>query len=372
MSGLYLHIPFCKQACHYCDFHFSTNLSRREEMVEALLAEMRLQRQYVTGPLKTVYIGGGTPSLLAAKDLARLIEEAARIWGIVPGAEITLEANPDDLNHARTTAIFRAGINRLSIGIQSFHPPFLHFLHRAHDQTQAIRCVQEAQDIGFEQISIDLIYGIAADTHAPWQQDVETAISLAPTHLSAYCLTIEPGTAFGQWFKKGKLAAIDDDFAAEQFDYMVNALEQAGIFQYEVSNFAREGHWSRHNTGYWQQKPYLGIGPSAHSYNGHSRQANVAHNVQYLRAIADGQVPATVEVLSPQDRFHEYVFTSLRTVQGLDIVYVKVHFGIEIVQTSAAQKWLGSGHLLHTSDCLRPTRKGLLMADAIASDFFLT
>ncbi len=276
---LYLHIPFCKQACHYCDFHFSTNLRGKQELVEAMAHEIDLRHTYLTSAaqttqLETIYFGGGTPSLLTEAELAHLFEAIHRHFTVSPTAEITLEANPDDLADPAHLAMLRRYVNRLSIGIQTFDEETLRWMNRAHNTTEAELCVQRARDAGFDNLSIDLIYGISERI---WATDLAKAIALDVPHLSAYNLTIEPDTAFGRWAAKGRLTPVDEALSATQFTELVSATAAAGYVQYEISNFAKQlestSHYARHNTAYWQRKPYLGIGPSAHSYNGASRRA---------------------------------------------------------------------------------------------------
>jgi len=292
MAGIYFHIPFCKQACHYCDFHFSTNLSIRSAMVESFRKELYLQRHYLGGEkIETIYFGGGTPSLLTAEELASLLDDVAANFNVTSGAEITLEANPDDLSLSQVEELFRLGINRLSIGIQSFHDDVLTFLNRVHSSGHAVQCVADSRKAGFKNISIDLIYAIPGQSEDAWIENITTAIKLDPDHISAYNLTIEPQTVFGNWTAKGKLFPVIDDLAAKQLEILIRLLADAGYQQYEVSNFSKPGFESRHNSSYWQRKNYLGIGPSAHSYNKESRQYNVRNNHTYVKSLSEGEIP---------------------------------------------------------------------------------
>lgn len=371
---LYIHIPFCRQACHYCDFHFSTNVSRKREMVEAIARELELRADYLPDKqLSTIYFGGGTPSLLTREELDILIDRTARHFSIAPDAEITLEANPDNLTREKLDDLKSAGINRLSIGLQSFNEQHLQYLNRVHTRDESIHCVKAAQDAGIDNISIDLIYAIPAPDHSILESDIEKAVSLQVAHISAYCLTIEPQTAFGKWLEKKKIQPIDEEFAAQQFEILTERLRQNGYEQYEISNFARNEHYSRHNTSYWQQYPYLGIGPSAHSYNGVSREYNVANNSAYLAAILKGAVPATVEQLSFVEQTNEYILTGLRTKWGVDAQVLeglsKQRFEAENQRT--LQQYSREGLLSLTDGRIVLTQAGRLFADRIAADLFI-
>ena len=377
---LYLHIPFCKQACHYCDFHFSTNQALKPALVEALRTELTLQKDYLpTRQLDTIYFGGGTPSLLTEPELAAILETIHAHFTVAPDAEITLEANPDDLRPAYLRWL-RAYVNRLSIGIQSFHEPHLRFMNRAHTAPEAQQCVRLAQEAGFDNLTIDLIYGVPSGgvssgggDHALWERDLAMALTLGVPHISSYNLTIEPATAFGRWQQKGRLAVPDDAFAAEEFELLVRTLTAHGYEQYEISNFARPGHEARHNSSYWKRRPYLGVGPSAHSYNGHSRQYNVANNALYIKALGRGEVPATVEILSPADQVNEYLLTGLRTRWGCQLSELERLAGGGFLRRS--EKMLATherrGWLVRADNQLRLTEAGKLFADRIASDLFM-
>ncbi len=374
MAGIYLHIPFCKQACHYCDFHFSTNTRQRETMVAALAKELALQRDYLSEePVQTIYLGGGTPSLLTVAELEQLLATVYQHYSVATQPEITLEANPDDLNPAKLKELREAGVNRLSIGIQSFHEPHLRYLNRAHRADEATRCVQQAQDVGFDNISIDLIYAIPAEDHDVWERDLTQAVALQPQHISAYCLTIEEKTVFGRWQQQGKLRAVSDAFAAEQFELLLATLTAAGFDPYEVSNFCQPGYYAKHNTSYWQNQKYLGIGPSAHSYDGVSRQHNVAHNARYLQALAEGTVPFEREELSRYDQINERVMTGLRTKWGCDLGALKAQFQYDLYQEHAAyiDQLIREGKAMVQENRLILTNSGKMMADGIAEAFFL-
>ncbi|OJV15559.1 MAG: coproporphyrinogen III oxidase [Dyadobacter sp. 50-39] len=371
---LYIHIPFCKQACHYCDFHFSTNTSHKGAVVEAIAREIVLRKSYLPeGDMQTIYFGGGTPSLLDQGELDFLLETIHRHFRVAPNAEITLEANPDDLHAASLQMFAKAGINRLSIGIQSFHEPHLRFMNRAHSAIEAEQCVKLAQQAGIDNISIDLIYAIPAGDHSILLSDLSKAFTLNVPHISAYCLTIEPQTAFGSWLKKKKISPIGEEYAAEQFEILTRSLAEKGYEQYEISNFARGGLYSNHNSSYWKQHPYLGVGPSAHSYNGTSRQYNVSHNASYLDAIAKGLIPATIETLSAADQTNEYLLTGLRTKWGVQLQKLKTlsegEFALQAGEELA--KMTRKGWITQESGVLLLTQAGKLFADRIASDLFI-
>ncbi len=371
---LYLHIPFCRQACYYCDFHFSTSLKTKNDVVHALCQEIELQKNYLTNKnLETIYFGGGTPSLLEEEDFALIFETISKYFTFRPDVEITLEANPDDLTKEKLHLFKKYNINRLSIGIQSFHEPHLKKLNRIHNAEEAETCVKLSQDIGIQNISIDLIYAIPSESDDVLYLDLEKATTLNTNHISAYCLTIEPQTVFGKWLKQGKIQTIDDDFAATQFDILVSHLDKNGFEQYEISNFARNNQYSRHNTSYWKQEEYLGIGPSAHSFNHKSRQYNISNNGQYLKTLQQKNIPAEIEILSLEDRVNEYLLIGLRTKWGCNIQKInqlsKVNF-MEI-NKSIIQNQLSEGFVIIENDTLLLTSKGKLFADRIASDLFM-
>jgi oxygen-independent coproporphyrinogen III oxidase len=371
---LYLHIPFCRQACHYCDFHFSTSLKAKSETVQAICSEIFLQKDYLQDKnLETIYFGGGTPSLLEEADFIQIFETISKYFNIKPNAEITLEANPDDLTKEKLLLFKKYNINRLSIGIQSFHEPHLKSLNRIHNSQEAESCVKLSQDIGIQNLTIDLIYAIPAESHAIFELDLQKATALNTNHISAYCLTIEPKTVFGKWLKQGKIQVIDDDYAATQFDMLVSHLALNGFEQYEISNFAKNEHYSRHNTSYWKQEEYLGIGPSAHSFNLLSRQYNDPNNVKYVKELQQNIVPAEVEFLTTEDQVNEYLLTGLRSKWGCDIQKINL-LSNQLFQKQNAlelEKQIREGFLMIENDTLLLTYKGKLFADRIASDLFL-
>ena len=375
---LYLHIPFCKQACHYCDFHFSTSLGQKSALVDALCTEIRLQKDYLsTRTLETVYFGGGTPSLLSERELAQIFETIHAHFTIASNAngepaEITLEANPDDLN-AQKLRVLRQYVNRLSIGIQTFDEATLRWMNRAHSAPEAEACVALAREAGFDNLSVDLIYGIPGRDVSCWRTDLEKMLALEVPHLSAYALTIEPDTAFGRWQQKGKLPPADEALAADQFTELTQTLTQTGYEHYEISNFAQPGHYARHNTAYWQRKPYLGIGPSAHSYNGHSRQYNIANNARYIAEIQRGDIPAQREELTTADQVNEYLLTGLRTQWGCSLTELTTLLGTDFASQQAQDlgAMYASGWLTNEGDRLRLTNTGKLFADRVAATLFV-
>lgn len=376
MPGLYLHIPFCKQACHYCDFHFSTSMGLKGQFVEALVKEMALRRAYLpdpTAPLETIYFGGGTPSLLTAEELNRIFEAIGANFHVSPQAEITLEANPDDLTPAKLAVLAASPINRLSIGLQSFHEPHLRLMNRAHSAPESWAAVRQAQAAGFENISVDLIYGVPAASHTIWQQDLARLCELNVPHVSAYALTIEPGTAFGRRLRKGTFVAPPEEFVAQQFELLLTQLRTHDYEQYEISNFCRPGRESRHNANYWRGVPYLGLGPSAHSFNGRSREYAVANNPQYVAAVLEeGRVPATVEFLTPLDQANEYLLTTLRTSRGCDLAHLRDALGLNILDERAAYlaSLVAQGMATLSDDVLCLTDAGKLLADHITLELF--
>jgi oxygen-independent coproporphyrinogen-3 oxidase len=373
MPGLYIHIPFCKQACHYCDFHFSTTLKNRDELLMALRVELALRRTYLESKtLDTIYLGGGTPSLLEGIELRELLSELRDNYEVARSAEITLEANPDDLDPEKLQVLKDVGINRLSIGVQSFSEADLKFMNRAHNVGQAIQCIQDAQKIGINNISIDLIYGMQTLSDEQWNKNLDIAFSAGVQHLSCYSLTVEPRTALAKMIKAKKVPDIDDDKSVRQFEILMDRAADAGFEHYEISNFAKPGHYSKHNTSYWQGEPYLGIGPSAHSYDRESRQWNISNNHEYIRKLMVGTIPAEREVLSPENLYNEYILTKLRTKWGVDSEKIKSDFGSEQSMTflAIADFQIQDGLMEKQGNIFRLTRKGKFYADRIAADFF--
>lgn len=373
MAGLYIHIPFCKQACHYCDFHFSTNLQLMEVMMDSITVELKLRKDYLKGEaVDTVYFGGGTPSLVPAEYLEKILDQIAQLF---PGRkqEVTLEANPDDLNPQALANWKSLGIDRLSLGIQSFQDQILKAYNRAHTSKEATQAIQLARAAGFEKFSIDLIYGYPHTDHQLWKLDLEEALRLDPGHLSAYSLTIEPKTTFGNWTKKGKFSPAEDEFVAQQFEWLQERCDKAGYLQYEISNFSRPNQASIHNSNYWKRSPYLGIGPSAHSFDGSSRGFNPSSNASYTKALSAGVLPFVLEQLTPTESINEEILTGLRTQWGLDTGSLadRYHLDILEIKKGPISKLTELGMIHTLGKTLTLTRKGQLLADSIASDIFI-
>lgn len=373
MAGLYVHIPFCKQACYYCDFHFSTNQSQKTELVEQIAHELYLQGDYLQGePIETIYFGGGTPSLLTAKELDSLFTAIHKNYHVLENPEITLEANPDDLSLIKLGEIQSAGINRLSIGIQSFDETILRFLNRAHTAQEAFLCLDHARKAGISNISIDLIYSIPSQDDELLRKNLAEAIRLKPTHISAYSLTLEEKTVFGRWASHGKLTAMEENLSAGQFEIVMDTLTHHGYHHYEISNFCLPGYESKHNTSYWQQKKYLGVGPSAHSFDGNSRQFTISNNPLYIKSLRENRIPFEREVLTRENKINEYLFTSLRTDRGCSLSYLSSQLEYDLMKKNKSYlDQLVKGKLIEIShDTLVLTRSGKLVADQIASDLF--
>lgn len=343
-------------------------------MVEALCKEVELRKAYLpSADIQTIYYGGGTPSLLNDKELELIFNTIQKHFSIGDDVEITLEANPDDLSAARLQMLSHSPVNRLSIGVQSFFEEDLQFMNRAHNALEATRCIQLAQEVGFEQLSIDLIYGAPTTTNERWAANVKKLIDWQIPHLSCYCLTVEPGTALDHFVKKGKAAPVNEEKAALQFNYLMDTLHQAGYEHYEISNFAKPNKYARHNTNYWRGIPYLGIGPSAHSFDGPSRQWNIANNAQYLKAIDKGQPFFEREILSFADQYNEYIMTALRTQWGVDILKIEREWGAEISRNfkNGIEPVINRGEAVHQENYYVLTPQGRLLADGIAGSLFV-
>ena len=373
MAGIYIHVPFCRQACLYCNFHFSTNLALQNDFTAALLKEIDLRIPYLNGEtVETIYFGGGTPSLLPSSSIRNILESIYRNFKISPDPEITLESNPDDMQPDLLQEWNKIGINRLSIGVQSFFTEDLKWMNRAHDGQQAVRAVEEAKNAGFENFSLDLIYGSPGLTDEKWSQNLRTAISLEPPHLSCYALTVEPKTALDKLIRDKKTPDTDPDTQSSQFFAGIEVLESAGYEHYEISSFALPGKRSRHNSAYWQSQKYLGLGPSAHSFNGTCRQWNVSNNALYIRSLEGNMIDYESEILEPRDRLNEYIMTSLRTVEGLDLQYVSENFGYEkgLELENRARTYIGRNHMERKAEKLILTKNGKIFADGIAAAMF--
>jgi oxygen-independent coproporphyrinogen-3 oxidase len=380
MAGLYIHIPFCRQACHYCGFHFSTSQRSRTAMIDALACEIALQKHFFQEPghnslktsLQSVYLGGGTPSLLEPAEIAVLLGAVHDHFDCDPDCEITLEANPDDMTISRIEQWQQAGINRLSLGVQSFFDEDLRWMNRAHNAADAQHSLRMIRDSGMGDFSADLIFGVPTLTDAHWEENITRMIALEVPHLSCYGLTVEPRTPLETFIRSGKYAPLDEAQSARQFARLMERLDAAGYVQYEISNFSVPGHRARHNSSYWKGDPYLGIGPSAHSFRKDRRQWNVSSNAAYQRAIMRGEIPCEAETLTAQMSLNEYVMTSLRTVEGCALSLITARWGATEADRIGreAEVWIGRGQLIREADTLRLTRSGKLFADGIAAALF--
>tara|TARA_R110002111_G_scaffold4135_1_gene23776 strand:- start:3012 stop:4139 length:1128 start_codon:yes stop_codon:yes gene_type:complete len=372
MAGIYIHIPFCKQACHYCDFHFSTSLKKKDELVNALTKELELRKdEFNNTTVETIYFGGGTPSLLSNDELQFIIDAVYKNYKVSENPEITLEANPDDLSKDRIIELSKSRINRLSIGIQSFFEDDLKLMNRAHNANEAKTCLEEATK-HFDNISLDLIYGIPGASNEQWLKNIEMALSFNVPHISSYALTVEPKTALASFIKKGVIEDVDDEQAHEQFHVLKEKLETSGFVHYELSNFGKDGYFSKNNSAYWQGKSYLGIGPSAHSFNGEQRGWNVKNNSKYINAIAQNELPIEIETLTQTDQYNEYIMTGLRTIWGVSIKKVEENFGIVFKDYLIEQSevFINQQLLYIDKAHLRVTKKGQFLCDGIASELF--
>jgi oxygen-independent coproporphyrinogen-3 oxidase len=380
MSGIYIHIPFCKLACHYCDFHFSTSMKKKDEMVLALAKEIQMRKSELLDcarsdkdeVIETIYFGGGTPSRLQITDLRLLIDSIYKNYNVAENPEITLEANPDDLSEEYLMELSKIGINRLSIGIQSFFEDDLQLMNRAHNSAEAKKCLEIATQY-FDNISLDLIYGIPGMSNEKWKQNIETALSFGIPHISSYALTVEPKTALNKLIQTGKIEHPKDEVAEAHFQILVETLEDNGFIHYELSNFGKENYFSKNNSAYWLGKKYIGIGPSAHSYDGISRSWNVSNNAMYLKSLDENKLPNEIEILSKTDRYNEYIMTGLRTIWGVSLERIEQEFGNEYLDylQKQGQKFINDELLFVENNILKPTPKGKFLTDGIASDLFM-
>jgi len=373
MSGIYIHIPFCKQACHYCDFHFSTSMKKAADMVLALAKEIQIRKnEFVNEVVETIYFGGGTPSVLTIYDIRYLIDLVRKNYKVSENPEITLEANPDDLSEDYLIELSKIGINRLSIGIQSFFEDDLQLMNRAHNSAEAKKCLELATKY-FDNISLDLIYGIPGMTDQKWKQNIEIALGFGIPHISSYALTVEPKTALNKLIQTGKITKPKDEVAEAHFQILVEMLEKNGFIHYELSNFGKENYFSKNNSGYWLGKKYLGIGPSAHSYDGISRSWNVSNNAIYLKSLGENKLSNEIEILSKTDRYNEYIMTGLRTIWGVSLGRIEQEFGNEYFDylQKQSQKFLNDELLFIENKILKSTPKGKFLTDGIASDLFM-
>lgn len=372
MAGIYIHIPFCKQACYYCDFHFSTSLKKKNTLISALIKELKLRKDELKEtPIETIYFGGGTPSILSNEELQLLIDSVYENYKVISCPEITLEANPDDLYKDRIIELSKSPINRLSIGIQSFFEKDLKLMNRAHNADEARSCIEVAKKY-FSNISIDLIYGIQGVTNEQWIKNIEIALNFEISHISSYALTVEPKTVLASFIEKGIIEDVDDEQAHQQFLILKDKLEEEGFVHYELSNFGKEGFFSKNNSAYWQGKSYLGIGPSAHSFNGTQRGWNVRNNTKYINALNKDELPIEIEILTLTDRYNEYIMTGLRTIWGVSLKKVEEDFGklFKDYLIERADIFINQ-HLLYIDDGhIRVSRKGQFLSDGISSELF--
>jgi len=374
MAGIYIHIPFCKQACVYCNFHFSTSLQLKNDFLQALLKEINLRKDYLQGEsIETIYFGGGSPSLLSPVEIESILDEIAKNFRVDSTSEITLEANPDDVTPEKAGAWRVLGINRLSLGIQSFHDDDLRWMNRAHSAQQAVISLEQVKAAGFSNLTIDLIYGTPTLTDEKWSENVEQAIQWEIPHLSCYALTVEPKTALEKFISAGTVQDVNSDDQARQFLMLIDWLEESGYEHYEISNFCLPGFASQHNSSYWQQKKYLGLGPSAHSFNGNSRQWNIANNSLYNSSIKNDLPAFEIEQLDSIHRLNEYIMTSLRTSEGLNLEFVSKEFGegrMNMLEENS-RAYQKKGSVTNEARMIRLTKKGKLLADGIAADLFI-
>lgn len=373
MAGIYLHIPYCKQACSYCNFHFSTQLGTHDAMIEAMIHQISTDNFLIEKEIQTIYFGGGTPSLVAPSSIELLLQTIYANYIVADQAEITLEANPDDVSKSNLDAWKAMGINRFSLGVQSFYDEDLKFMNRAHNAVEAQQCITMIQDAGFDDISIDLIYGSPTTTMEMWQNNVQQALKLDVPHISSYCLTVEPKTALAHSVNALKVT-VDEELAANQFDYLVAALTAAGFHHYEISNFAKPNRYAKHNTAYWQNKPYLGIGPAAHAYDGqNTRRWNVSHNAKYINGISqEDNSWSESETLTLADVHNEYIMTRLRTMWGIKLPYFDQKFGkslyLKLLSKIKNHKHAYYFEVSDHSVILKPEAK--FFADGLAADLF--
>ncbi len=373
MAGIYIHIPFCKHKCNYCNFYSLASTRYMDRVSGAISRELQQRKSYLEAQkVETIYFGGGTPSVIETADIEDIINIIQRNFDVDAAAEITLEANPDDLSSVKLMALKKAGINRLSIGIQSFRQEDLQFLSRSHSVSEVTSCITDAQQAGFQNLSIDLIYGIPTLTDEGWEENLQKAFSLGIPHISAYSLTVEDKTPLSVMIRKGRMTAVDENLALSHYHILTRMMQQHGYEHYEISNFCLPGAYSRHNTAYWQGKPYLGAGPSAHSYNGISRCWNIANLKSYIESAASGQVEPEQEILSPVTQLNEYIMTSLRTMWGCDLLAVRHKFGAETAEKlfGDALPFIETEQMIYQSGKLILTGQGRLFADGISSALF--
>ncbi|MEN9700699.1 MAG: hypothetical protein RIR55_2 [Bacteroidota bacterium] len=373
MSGIYIHIPFCRKACHYCNFHFSTQIDQIDAFIKALTNEIEIQKDYLNEKVETLYFGGGTPSLLSANHIDKVLNAIHKNFPVDPNFEFTLEANPDDIDLAKTTMWASKGINRLSIGIQSFQEDALAWMNRAHNTQQSHNAIQYAQDAGIYNLSTDLIYGTPHLSDEALFKDIETLHQYQIPHISCYALTVEEKTALHHLIQQNKIENVDGEKQARHFEIVVDGLTKLGFEHYEISNFALPGHQSKHNSSYWKGLSYLGLGPSAHSFNGHSRQWNIANNALYIKSLEENKLPFEIEHLEIVTQYNEYMMISLRLQVGFSLAEIEKRFGIAYLEhtKTIATTLLHEGKIEATTQGFTITKNARFLADGIASDFFI-
>ena len=373
MAGIYIHIPFCKQACHYCNFHFSTSLRHRDDMIQAIVKEIDLQQDFLDQRgLTSIYFGGGTPSLLSYEEVSLIINQLSLYYTWADDIEVTIEANPDDIDPQKLKSLRSAGINRLSIGLQSFIDSELIACNRAHTADESLRAVKSCQDAGITNLSIDLIYGMPDSTMDSWQYNVDQALSLSVDHISSYALTVEPATALAGMVKKKSINLPSDTTVSKQYLILIDSLANNGYDHYEISNFAKPEKYAVHNTNYWRSKPYLGLGPSAHSYKSGLRQWNIANNAKYITSINNNTIPAEIEYINYKNKYNEWIMTRLRTMWGINRERISDLFPDELSSLDDnMKKYIDAGHVNLINNHYVLSNSGKLLADRISSDLFI-
>jgi len=374
MAAIYFHVPFCKQACHYCNFHFSTSLKHKNPVLDAMLSELKLRKEELveTEKINSIYFGGGTPSLLSSAEVSVLIDEVKRNFNVAVDAEITLEMNPDDDRPDYLEELKIIGVNRLSVGIQSFHEEELKLINRAHNAQEAFDVLNRIQGL-YDNFSLDLIFGLPNSTPESWQKNVEYALQFNPTHISSYLLTVEPKTVLNHQIDNKQIEVLGEEDVLTQFNFLVDRLQAKGYDHYELSSFGKPGFRSVNNTAYWSEKPYLGIGPSAHSFNGETRSWNISNNAQYLKGISVGKPMIEREKLSIADRYNEYIMIGLRMQNGISLDYIEKNFGSDYktLLKKGVQSQIASQVLYWDGDSLKVSRNAMMLVDGIASDLFI-
>jgi len=374
MAGIYIHIPFCKKACHYCNFHFSTTLHLKNELITSLVSEIELRKTYFSSEIiETIYFGGGTPSILDVSDLEKIIHAVHKNFKVADKIELTLEANPDDLQKEKINTFSKIGVNRLSIGIQSFFDEDLLFMNRTHNGSEAVSCIHNALESGIDNLNVDLIFGYPLLSNKKWAHNVDTVLEMNIPHLSCYAMTVEPYTAFSSFIQNKKMAPMDAEQSAKQYEYLMNRLNENGYEHYEISNYAKPGKRAQHNSSYWKGISYLGIGPSAHSYNGSCRQWNIANNANYIQGIQSKNPLIELEVLTDEQIINESIMIGLRTIEGYNYSSIINQFTNE--QKAAFERtknqYLSQELIKENNHIITLTQQGKLLADHIAADFFL-